>query len=225
MGIITGYLLVLIIVLLCVKFIAKRSGRGKLDHLLMRIHKPIAYVGLVLAIVHFILTLQVFKTRPIFLYIGGILIVVLGITSGITYTCAKKLGKRWILLHRLLALSTLILVAFHMIVYFEDFSDYHQAIEEINVTDIDTSTIKDGTYIGSYDAGYIYAKVQVTITQGKITVIKIEKHNNERGKRAEQITERIKEQQRITVDTISGATNSSKVIQQAIVNALENKAQ
>lgn len=71
--------------------------------------------------------------------------------------------------------------------------------------------------------GYIYAKVQVIIKDGKISEIEILEHRNERGQGAEGISEKIIEQQRIDADTVTGATNSSLVIEKACENALSGE--
>lgn len=222
MGIITGYILLIIIVLLCMKFISKRVGNKAFERLSLRIHKPLAYIALIVGILHGIVTLQVFKTRPAIMYIVGIMMIVLGVASCIVYRYRKTLGRKWILCHRIVASLIVVLLVCHMAIYFIDFSKYQKAISDIVVMDIDVSSVADGTYIGSCDVGYIYAKVEVTVESGKITDINLLEHNNERGKKAEKITDTIKEKQSVTVDTVSGATNSSKVIQRAIYNALSN---
>lgn len=71
-------------------------------------------------------------------------------------------------------------------------------------------------------SGYIYAKVNVSVRDELITNVEIITHNNERGAKAEAITDRILEKQTSKVDSISGATNSSKVIKKAVENALKN---
>ena len=50
--------------------------------------------------------------------------------------------------------------------------------------------------------------------------IDILEHKNGRGSPAEVVTDRIIEKQKIDVDAISGATNSSIVIKKAVENAL-----
>jgi uncharacterized protein with FMN-binding domain len=222
MGLITGYILLIIIVLLCMKFISKRIGSKAFDRFVMRIHKPLAYIAIIVGILHGVVTLQVFKTRPVIMYIVGIMIIVLGGAACVTHRYRKTLGRKWILFHRIAAIAIVALLVCHMVVYFIDFGNYQKAISDISVMDIDVSTVADGTYIGSCDVGYIYAKVKVTVEAGKITDIKLLEHNNERGKKAEKITDTIKEKQSITVDAVSGATNSSKVIQKAIYDALTN---
>jgi len=97
---------------------------------------------------------------------------------------------------------------------------YRENVANITYSDTDISTVPDGMYIGECDVDFIYAKVEVTVKDGMITKIDLLEHKNGRGELAEGIEQRILEQQRIDVDTVSGATNSSKVIKKAIDNAL-----
>ena len=63
-------------------------------------------------------------------------------------------------------------------------------------------------------------KRQVEIKDHKYQDIKLLEHKNGRGKPAEIIPSKVVEAQSLNVDTVSGATMSSKVILQAIQNAL-----
>ena len=108
------------------------------------------------------------------------------------------------------------------IIYLKSVTDYKQAVKETTFEEINISDISDGVYIGEYDVNFIYAKVEVTVQNGKITNINILEHRNERGKAAESITNKIVDEQKIDVDAISGATNSSTVIKKAVENALKN---
>lgn len=106
--------------------------------------------------------------------------------------------------------------------YLGSVTDYKQAVKETTFEEINISDISDGVYIGGYDVNFIYAKVEVTVQNGEITNINILKHRHERGKAAEVITNKIVDEQKIDVDAISGATNSSTVIKKAVENALKN---
>jgi uncharacterized protein with FMN-binding domain len=106
--------------------------------------------------------------------------------------------------------------------YLESVTDYKQAVKETTFEEINISDISDGVYIGEYDVNFIYAKVEVTVQNGEITNINILEHRHERGKAAEAITNKIVDEQKIDVDAISGATNSSTVIKKAVENALKN---
>ncbi len=107
------------------------------------------------------------------------------------------------------------------IIYLKDVADYKQVVKETTFEEINISDVSDGVYIGEYDVNFIYAKVEVTMQNGEITNIDILEHRHERGKTAEAIINKIVDEQRIEVDAISGATNSSTTIKKAVENALK----
>ena len=109
------------------------------------------------------------------------------------------------------------------ILYLKSVADYKKAVKETTFEDINISDIPDGVYVGEYDVDFIYAKVEVTVQNGEITNINILEHRHERGKTAEVITDSIVDEQKIDVDAISGATNSSTVIKKAVENALKSR--
>ena len=104
--------------------------------------------------------------------------------------------------------------------YLKSVADYKKAVKETTFSGISISNIPDGIYIGEYDVDFIYAKVKVTVQNRTITGIELLEHKNGRGKPAETIIDRIIEKQRINVDAVSGATNSSIVIKKAVENAI-----
>lgn len=110
-------------------------------------------------------------------------------------------------------------------VYLKSVADYQKAVKETTFSDIDISKISDGVYVGAYDVGFVSAKVEVTVHNGAVTSITILRHQNERGKSAEIVADRMIEEQKIDVDTVSGATNSSVVIKKAVENALKGEKQ
>ena len=82
--------------------------------------------------------------------------------------------------------------------------------------------LRDGVYEGSYKAGLNKADVRVTIKDSRIVDIEIVKHRAWKGKKAEPVIPiRIIEQQSTEVDAVSGATNSSQVIMNAVQRAIE----
>jgi len=91
------------------------------------------------------------------------------------------------------------------------------------IWDLDLTKKSDGVYEGEYSAFPIRVKVEVTVAQHKITKIDIIKHDNGKGAPAEAITDQVIQAQTLNVDTISGATYSSKAILKAIENAFLNK--
>ncbi len=108
-------------------------------------------------------------------------------------------------------------------VYLKNVADYKRAVGETTFDEIDIADVSDGIYIGEYDVNFIYAKVEVTVENGKIVSINILKHRHERGKAAETIIDKIIDEQKIDVDAVSGATNSSTVIKKAVENALKGE--
>lgn len=108
-------------------------------------------------------------------------------------------------------------------VYLKKVADYKRAVGETTFGEIDVANVSDGIYIGEYDVNFIYAKVEVTVEDGKIVSINILEHRQERGKAAETVIGKIIEEQKIDVDAISGATNSSIVIKKAVENALKGE--
>ena len=106
-------------------------------------------------------------------------------------------------------------------VYLKKVADYKRAVGETTIDEIDIADVSDGIYIGEYDVNFIYAKVEVTVEDGEIVSINILEHRHERGKAAEKVIEKIIEEQKIDVDAVSGATNSSTVIKKAVENALK----
>lgn len=130
-----------------------------------------------------------------------------------------KLSPKRIIAATVTAVS-LILVIF-LAVYLRNVAAYKQAVRETTVDEINISDVSDGIYIGEYDVNFIYAKVEVTVQDGKITNIELLEHKNERGKPAEAILDKMIDAQEINVDAISGATNSSTVIKKAAENALK----
>ena len=87
---------------------------------------------------------------------------------------------------------------------------------------VDSAKLADGTYKGSYRGGPNKAIVEVTIKDNSIVNINIIQHQAWRGKKAEEtVVERIIAHQSTRVDAVSGATNSSYVIMNAVQLALE----
>lgn len=107
-----------------------------------------------------------------------------------------------------------------LVLYLKSVSDYKQAVNDIVFEEIDITKIPDGTYVGECNVNFIYAKVEVTVQNGEIKNIDILEHKNERGEAAETVIDKIADEQKIDVDAVSGATNSSTVLKKAVENAL-----
>lgn len=90
---------------------------------------------------------------------------------------------------------------------------------------VDFSKLNDGTYIGEYEGGmykWRANKVQVTVTSGKVTEIKILEHKEKRPPEfTGKLYDRVIKEQSLQVDTISGATLTSKAYLKVVENALK----
>jgi len=93
----------------------------------------------------------------------------------------------------------------------------------IRGAEIQQKRLVDGVYDGSYRHGPNSATVRVTISEGKVVNIELLKHfASWKGDKANDIIpQRIVTEQSTDVDAVSGATNSSRVIMNAVQEALE----
>ena len=232
-GIITGYICLFCFCILLAKALTRKLGIQKADRLFMKLHKPASGILLIACTVHMILVYPILKMRNPAVIVTGIcavvtylLLIIFCHNSGFRIL-SKNLKKNIsdpatykLRLHRVLSLIMLVCIAVHIIFYYIDFSSYKNRIVSASPQGIDVSQTTDGTYIGEYDSGYIYAKVSVTVANGIITDIRLLEHRHQKGQDAEQITQDIVASQRTDVDAVSGATNSSLVIEKAVENAL-----
>lgn len=220
MGIVMGYICLICFILFAGKYVARKRNCAKVNSFFLKLHKPLSCIFLLACIIHLILVFPVLKGRDILVTVSGMLC--LGLILLLIILCHVIKGKKqkmfW---HRMLTIVLLIMIVLHVIVYMIDFKNYQKQISNIEIGEVEISTIADGTYIGEYDAGYIYAKVQVTVEDGEMKKVEILEHRNERGQKAEGIVERIAGEQSLDVEAVSGATNSSLVIKKACENALK----
>lgn len=101
----------------------------------------------------------------------------------------------------------------------------HREARSIPIKAVDFNHLKDGNYVGEYEGG-MYGwranKVQVTISSGKVTNIALLNSSDPGGKNTKEnvLYNSIIHKQSLQVDTISGATLTSKAYLKAVENAL-----
>lgn len=217
----TGIILAVLSIISCSAFLTKRIHDPKISRLLRLGHKILGLIIVLTAIVHMFLVWPLLQQRPLLMFVLGAVMTGCAILLMVSYLLRKRLKRRWIVIHRSLALIMLLCMVAHAVTGFYSLAEYKRKIAGISIGEIDAVSVADGIYTGVYDVQYIYAKVEVTVKNHEITNIRIMEHRNERGKRAEQIVNAVREEQSVKVDAISGATNSSRVILKAIENALE----
>lgn len=94
-------------------------------------------------------------------------------------------------------------------------------LAETTINNADLTKLSDGEYIGTYKVLPVNVELKVRIKNHAIEGIELLRHDNGQGKLAEKIVDDVIAQQRIDVDSIAGATYSSKVILKAIESALK----
>lgn len=123
----------------------------------------------------------------------------------------------------LIGLFVTTILATASIVYYFRIRNYRLSIRSMEIHNVDLSTIPDGVYTGAAELQYVAAKVKVEVENHRITSIQLTEHKQERGEPAEILIGRVVETQSLELDTVSGATASSKVILKAIENALTTR--
>lgn len=201
----------------CMLFLWNRFRKSPSKRI-MNIHCIGGFVTLTLAAVHFISVLQLWRQRPLLMNISGCVMLVCVAMICILFIIKKNKAAA----HRILACIVIAMLGVHIYSGISSFSNYKVQVKQIDIENINISTIPNGIYEGECNVGYIYAHVSVTVLDGEITDIEILEHRNERGAAAENIVSSIISQQKIDVDAVTSATNSSKVIQKAIETALKS---
>lgn len=219
MGIFSGILCLICFCLLSAKAATAKLQFKKMDKMLIKVHKPVSVFLIIICFLHIFFVFPILKNRNLLVMISGISSIAFMVLL-ICLCHIIKDRKKKILWHRIFTILMAIGIIVHLTTYILDFNNYQKKVKNIKIVDINLENVKDGIYIGECDAGYIYAKVKVEIKNGEIVSINLIEHRNERGKRAEDIIDNVISEQKIDVDAISGATNSSNVIKKAIENAI-----
>ena len=105
----------------------------------------------------------------------------------------------------------------------EDVTKEEKTDDSNNIVVFSGATLKDGTYEGAAEGYNGDIKVSVVVQNGAVTDISIveEKETPQYLQRAKEIIQTIVNGQSLEVDGITGATYSSKGIQNAVYNALQ----
>jgi len=96
-----------------------------------------------------------------------------------------------------------------------------ESLATAQIMTIDLSRISDGVYPGAFASGPVSAKVAITVKDHRIVKIDLVEHKNGQGKPGEAVIDRVIASQTLQVDTVAGASYSSKAILKAIEDALQ----
>lgn len=115
----------------------------------------------------------------------------------------------------------LLIIALFVILAVRVFFGTVNEAKNLEVKNIELANIKDGTYRGESRLDPVLVVLDVIVKDHKISDINIIEHRNGLGGKAEKpVIDAIKESGKINVDTVAGATISSKTIMKAVENAL-----
>jgi uncharacterized protein with FMN-binding domain len=131
----------------------------------------------------------------------------------------KKRKMMWVILGAVAAVVVIAIIS-AVVILGSMTKNFNSGMAALAISNVDLSQARDGLYDGSYELLPISVQVLVTIADHKITAIKLLKHINGQGAGAEVIPDAVVAAQSLEVDTISGATYSSKAILKAIEEAL-----
>lgn len=95
-----------------------------------------------------------------------------------------------------------------------------QSPDQVELVMPELSNIADGVYRGTASVLPVIARVEVTVTVGRIAGFRILRHLTGQGQAAEALAEQVVDKQTIKLDAVTGATYSSKAILKAGEKAL-----
>ena len=94
-------------------------------------------------------------------------------------------------------------------------------LDELKAVDI--AKVADGIYRGNYDTVLVKVTLEAIVENHKLMDIKIIRHENGKGKKAEAIVKQMIVENSTEADVIAGAIMSSKVIRAALIYALKER--
>ena len=112
--------------------------------------------------------------------------------------------------------------AFYFLVLRPSFQELEK-VRRLPIENIALSSVKDGIYSGNFIYGKTLTSVEVAVRDHTIIGMKIlEKGRTEYAQRAaEGIEKRVIEAQSLAIETVSGATTTSKAVLKALESALK----
>jgi uncharacterized protein with FMN-binding domain len=96
-----------------------------------------------------------------------------------------------------------------------------EQLSSMTISDPHLARLSDGVYRGEYAVFPVKVIVEVTVRDHMITNINLIEHRQGQGKAAEALIPRIVQEQRVTLDVVSGATYSSLVLLKAVEHAFQ----
>ena len=104
--------------------------------------------------------------------------------------------------------------------FYRGVGNKYDEVQNVPIAEVSLDQVEDGTYEGEYSYETLSAKVRVIVKDKEIKKITLEDFKAEKGDEAASIVDNIVNSQSVKIDDVSGATDSSRVIKLAVLNAL-----
>ena len=95
-----------------------------------------------------------------------------------------------------------------------------RSIRNTSIRSVDFSRLPDGVYDGEYKRGRFSSKVRVTVLSGKVAKIDVLQDMQYQSEVTQKAVGAVLEAQSLQVDTVSGATITTRAFLKAVENAL-----
>jgi uncharacterized protein with FMN-binding domain len=106
--------------------------------------------------------------------------------------------------------------------YLAPLNETYKEIRTMKIEEVDFGKLADGVYQGEYSYSSTICKVEVKVEGHSIKGIEVlSTGENEHAKKAEEVLDKVKKQQTLQVDVVTGATTTSKALLKATENALK----
>jgi len=96
-------------------------------------------------------------------------------------------------------------------------------VRKMAVNPVDLSKVADGAYAGTFKKGRFSYSVEVAVKDHRIQAVKMTSPKQAMNAIIEQIFARIVQDQSVKVDTVSGASLTTKAVSKAVENALSSR--
>lgn len=241
-----AWIAVVLSAVLAVVYVTRRLSKGNskaagifkaINASLRKRHKEMGILLIVVGLIHGLLS-----TKSVFEFNIGTVSWIVSILLGLNFMLRKSLSRYrgWMYYHRILTGVFLLTILLHVkevggiqIQYaIQNFpaSSNEYTIDSKSVSEIASGfegvTFKDWVYTGTATGFRPGLNVSVTVSNNKITDIKVTSHNevNPRyyQKPIDTVPKEIIDSQSLDVDTVTGATKTSVGIINAVNNALSN---
>lgn len=229
-----AWVTVLFVIVTAFKFIARVSQSKKMNEIFHKIHIPTGILLIITGLLHGLaagnfrdISIEDMRVGTVFFTLNwGTACFLVSVLLGLSYLRRRTLKKQWMRVHRVLTVGMLVLMVIHIADVGIQLPSrlFEQEMDSVDIQDMNKDGISDsvsfsgahlndGVYEGAAEGYKSTIKVSVTVYNGAVTDIAILEENDTPDffERAKEIIDRVIDGQSLEVDTVSGATYSSRV--------------